>query len=191
MKGSIWKVLRREVNSSVGKIADDLRGTVEGWDFKQYVLGALFYQFLSESLEDRINSNERAAGNEGFRYRDLEDNRISAEIRGSLTAENSSYILPGQLFCNVAEDAKKNCRGLNIKLERVFRQIIDSAVGRPSEKAFKSLFDDFEVSSDKLGSTLEKSARPCERCFRGLKASRFQMFPALQEILSETPTNFL
>ena len=71
------------------------------------MLGALFYRFLSESLEDRINSNERAAGNEGFRYRDLEDNRISAEIRGSLTAENSSYILPGQLFCNVAEDAKR------------------------------------------------------------------------------------
>lgn len=67
-----------ERNSSIWKTADDLRGTVDGWDFKQYVLGALFYRFLSESLEDRINSNERAAGNEGFRYRDLEDSRVGA-----------------------------------------------------------------------------------------------------------------
>ena len=141
------------------------------------MLGALFYRFLSESLEDRINSNERAAGNEGFRYRDLEDNRISAEIREGLIEENGFCILPSQLFCNVAEDAKRNCRDLNIKLERVFRQIIDSTVGRPSEKAFKGLFDDFDVSSNKLGSTLEKKCETLRTLLLGIESFQVSDVP--------------
>ncbi|MBP5785654.1 MAG: type I restriction-modification system subunit M [Aeriscardovia sp.] len=168
---------RERVNSSIWKIADDLRGTVDGWDFKQYVLGALFYRFLSESLEDRINSNERAAGNEGFRYRDLEDSQVGTEIREGLIEENGFCILPSQLFCNVAEDAKKNCRDLNIKLERVFRQIIDSTVGRPSEKAFKGLFDDFDVSSNKLGSTLEKKCETLRTLLLGIESFQVSDVP--------------
>ncbi|MBR6439845.1 MAG: type I restriction-modification system subunit M [Aeriscardovia sp.] len=159
------------------KIADDLRGTVDGWDFKQYVLGALFYRFLSESLEERIDSNERDAGNKDFRYRDLDDASVSEEVREELIDESGFCILPSQLFCNVAEGARRNCQDLNLKLKQIFKAIIDSTLGRPSEKAFKGLFDDFDVSSNKLGSTLEKKCETLRKLLLGIEGFQLSDVP--------------
>lgn len=175
-----WKAIKRErerVNSSIWKIADALRGTVDGWDFKQYVLGALFYRFLSENLEERIDLNERNAGNEDFHYRDLDDASVSGEVREELIDENGFCILPSQLFCNVAESAKTNCQDLNLKLKQIFKAITDSTLGRPSEKAFRGLFDDFDVSSNKLGSTLEKKCDALKKLLLGIEGFQLSDVP--------------
>lgn len=135
-------------------MANDLRGAVDGWDFKTYVLGFLFYRFISENLCDYINTGEIKAGNVEFSYAQLSDEQ--AEIaRRSTVDEKGFYIVPSELFENVRKRAK-NDSDLNETLARVFRNIEGSAVGTPSENDLKGLFDDLDVNSNKLGGTVTK-----------------------------------
>ena len=144
---------RNELHKTIWNIANDLRGSVDGWDFKQYVLGTLFYRFISENLTDYINKMEREAGNPNFDYKDLSD--ADAEYgRQQIIEEKGFYILPSELFCNVVAKAK-NDPNLNITLDSVFKNIEDSAIGYASEDDMKGLFADLDVNSNKLGGTVE------------------------------------
>lgn len=146
---------RAELHRTIWQIANDLRGSVDGWDFKQYVLGMLFYRFISENLTNYINENERRIpGNESFDYARLSDKE--AEFgRADTVKEKGFYILPSELFENVRARAR-NDNNLNETLARVFRNIENSAKGTESEDSFKGLFDDLDVNSSKLGNTVEK-----------------------------------
>src|SRR5690606_17665408 len=145
---------RAELHKTIWRIANDLRGAVDGWDFKSYVLGTLFYRFISEDLTDYLNAQERAAGAADFDYAKLSDEQ--AEFGREVTvAEKGYYILPSELFANVRARARHD-ENLNETLERVFRHIEGSAIGTPSEDDVKGLFDDFEVNSNKLGPTVAK-----------------------------------
>ena len=145
---------RAEVHKTIWRIANDLRGSVDGWDFKSYVLGVLFYRFISENLADYINQQERAAGDADFDYAQLSDS--AAEVGRAVTvAEKGFYILPSELFDNVRHRASRD-ENLNETLERVFKNIEGSAVGADSEDDLKGLFDDLDVNSSKLGNTVAK-----------------------------------
>jgi type I restriction enzyme M protein len=145
---------RDELHRTIWQIANDLRGSVDGWDFKSYVLGMLFYRFISENLTSYINKGERQAGNPNFDYASISDEK--AELgRSETVKEKGFYILPSELFENVRRNAK-NDPNLNETLSRVFKNIEDSAKGMPSEKNFKGLFDDIDVNSNKLGPTVVK-----------------------------------
>ena len=145
---------RAELHKTIWRIANDLRGSVDGWDFKTYVLGMLFYRFISENLAAYINSFERAAGVAGFDYTQLSD--TEAEFGRDVTvAEKGFYILPSELFVNVRARAKADAN-LNETLERVFTNIEGSALGTPSENDLKGLFDDLDVNSSKLGPTVAR-----------------------------------
>lgn len=164
---------REEVHRAIWAIADELRGAVDGWDFKNYVLGTMFYRYISENLTAYINAGEHAAGNAAFDYAKLPD-ADAMEARDDLVQEKGFFILPSELFCNVRAKAiksenweveeedpqthqkKKRVIYLNEKLEQVFRNIVDSAKGSESERNFDGLFDDFDVNSNKLGSTVQK-----------------------------------
>lgn len=145
---------RAELHKTIWRIANDLRGSVDGWDFKSYVLGMLFYRFISENLTTYLNKAERDAGGEGFDYTYLPD--ADAE-RGRPTTVNEKgfYILPSELFQNVRARAQNDVN-LNETLERAFRNIEGSAVGTGSEESVKGLFDDLDVNSSKLGNTVAK-----------------------------------
>ena len=145
---------REEVHRAIWAIADDLRGAVDGWDFKNYVLGTMFYRYISENLEAYIDEGEAAAGNTDFSYALLSDDDAE-EARDGLVNEKGFYIPPSELFCNVRKQAA-NDENLNETLERVFRNIEESAKGSQSEADFDGLFDDFDVNSNKLGSTVAK-----------------------------------
>ncbi len=141
-----------ELHRTIWRIANDLRGSVDGWDFKSYVLGLLFYRFISENLTAYINSGEHEAGNPDFDYAALSD--TDAEIaRVDTVAEKGFFILPSELFANVRTAAASDAN-LNETLERVFRNIEGSAVGTDSEDDLKGLFDDLDVNSAKLGNTV-------------------------------------
>ena len=145
---------RAELHKTIWRIANDLRGSVDGWDFKSYVLGMLFYRFISENLTAYLNRLEREAGNPQFDYTQLSD--AAAEPgRTSTVEEKGFYILPTDLFVNVRRKAPYD-RNLNETLARVFTNIEASAVGTDSEDDFKGLFDDLDVNSAKLGPTVEK-----------------------------------
>ncbi|PLB86016.1 type I restriction-modification system subunit M [Dysgonamonadaceae bacterium] len=145
---------RDELHRTIWQIANDLRGSVDGWDFKSYVLGMLFYRFISENLTSFINEGERRAGNPDFDYASISDEE--AEFgRSETVKEKGFYILPSDLFENVRRNAK-NDPNLNETLSRVFKNIENSAKGMPSEKDFKGLFDDIDVNSNKLGPTVAK-----------------------------------
>ena len=155
---------REELHRAIWAIADDLRGAVDGWDFKNYVLGTMFYRYISENLTAYINEGEHAAGNAGFDYEKMSD-ADAEEAREGLVEEKGFFILPSELFCNVRAKADrgeswKYPNGaellLNEKLEAVFRHIEESAKGSISEGSFAGLFDDFDVNSNKLGSTVAK-----------------------------------
>jgi len=145
---------RAELHRTIWGIANDLRGSVDGWDFKQYVLGILFYRYISENLTDYINRGEREAGNTNFDYARLTDAEAE-EARADLVQTKGFFILPGELFENVLKKAEKD-ENLNETLEKAFRNIESSAQGAPSEDDFKGLFDDIDVNSNKLGGTVAK-----------------------------------
>ncbi|MBB1510662.1 type I restriction-modification system subunit M [Tessaracoccus sp. MC1756] len=145
---------RAELHKTIWRIANDLRGSVDGWDFKSYVLGMLFYRFISENLASYLNGFERDAGVAGFDYAELSDD--AAEFGREVTvAEKGFYILPSELFVNVRARAKHDAN-LNETLERVFTNIEGSALGTPSENDLKGLFDDLDVNSSKLGPTVAR-----------------------------------
>lgn len=145
---------RAELHKTIWRIANDLRGSVDGWDFKSFVLGMLFYRFISENLTAYIDKGEHDAGNKDFRYVDLKDKE--AEFgRAATIKEKGFYILPSELFINVRRGAPQD-ENLNETLQRVFRNIEGSAKGADSEDDLKGLFDDLDVNSQKLGSTVAK-----------------------------------
>jgi len=145
---------RAELHKTIWRIANDLRGSVDGWDFKSYVLGMLFYRFISENLTAYINVGEHAAGDTGFDYAKLPD--AEAEFgRADTVAEKGFFILPSELFQNVRARAAQD-ENLNETLQRVFKNIEGSAVGTDSENDLKGLFDDLDVNSSKLGNTVAK-----------------------------------
>ena len=145
---------RAELHKTIWRIANDLRGSVDGWDFKSYVLGMLFYRFISENLTAYINKGEHDAGETDFDYARLPDSQ--AEFgRKETVSEKGFYILPSELFQNVRRHAAKD-ENLNETLERAFKNIEGSAVGTDSEDDLKGLFDDLDVNSSKLGNTVAK-----------------------------------
>ena len=145
---------RDELHKAIWGIADDLRGSVDGWDFKSYVLSTMFYRFISENLTNYINAGEIEAGNTDFDYAKMSDAEAE-EAREGLVDEKGFFILPSELFVNVRKRAPQD-ENLNETLERVFNHIEESAKGHISEDDFAGLFDDFDVNSNKLGATVAK-----------------------------------
>lgn len=146
---------REEIHKAIWSIADDLRGAVDGWDFKQYILGIMFYRYISENITKYINDGERRAGDKDFEYSKLSDSQAET-VRNDLVKEKGFFILPSELFCNVCKNAQNHKEDLNEILENVFRNIENSAKGAESEDDFSGLFDDIDVNSNKLGATVTK-----------------------------------
>ena len=140
---------RDELHRAIWQIANDLRGSVDGWDFKSYVLGILFYRFISENLTSHINKAEWDTGNTDFDFAKLSD--ADAEFgRKDTVSEKGFFILPSELFQNVQRNAENN-PNLNVDLHRIFKDIESSANGTDSEDDLKGLFDDVDVNGDQNG----------------------------------------
>ena len=150
---------RAELHKAIWGIADEVRGAVDGWDFKAYVLCFLFYRFISEDLAEYIDEGEReATGDDSFSYAELTDD-MAEMAREDVTSEKGYFILPSQLFVNVAKAPDKDPE-LNIHVKEIFEAIEGSSVGTESEDNLKGLFDDVDVTSNKLGGDLaERNAR--------------------------------
>ena len=145
---------RAELHKTIWRVANDLRGSVDGWDFKSYVLGMLFYRFISENLTTYLNADEKRAGNEGFDYAVLSDDIARTDFE-EIVKEKGFFIFPSELFENVRERAPRD-ENLNETLARVFRNVEASATGTDSERNIKGLFDDLDVNSPKLGDTVAR-----------------------------------
>ena len=160
---------REELHKAIWSIADDLRGSVDGWDFKQYILGIMFYRYISENITNYINEGEIKAGDTTFDYAKLKDSDAEFE-RDNLVKEKGFFIRPSELFCNVIKSAKSDSAtfvdvegktksvkdNLNEYIEMIFNNIENSAKGAESEDDFSGLFDDIDVNSNKLGATVTK-----------------------------------
>ena len=144
---------REELHKTIWKIANELRGSVDGWDFKQYVLGLLFYRFISENIENYVNENQRKAGIIDFQYRNISDEEAILG-KSQILDEKGFFILPSELFCNIRKGADKN-ENLNVVISNVFNNIESSARGSASEDDVKGLFDDFTIDN-KLGNTVDE-----------------------------------
>lgn len=161
---------REELHRAIWAIADELRGAVDGWDFKNYVLGTMFYRYISENLCSYINSGEIEAGNQDFDYAVMPDEEAE-EAREDLVQSKGFFILPSELFANVCARAVQD-ENLNETLERVFRHIEESAKGSSSESSFAGLFDDYDVNSNKLGSTVAKRNEKLVKLLNGVAAMK-------------------
>ena len=158
---------REELHRAIWAIADELRGAVDGWDFKNYVLGTMFYRYISEDLTNYINQGEREAGDSEFDYSQMSDEEAEG-AKESLVQEKGFFILPSDLFCNVCKIAETD-ENLNERLERIFNSIENSAKGSESEDDFKGLFDDFDVNSNKLEPTVAKRNERLAKLLLGIK----------------------
>ncbi|PDW44443.1 restriction endonuclease [Helicobacter pylori] len=141
---------RNELHNTIWKVANELRGSVDGWDFKQYVLGILFYRYISENMTHYINKEERKR-DLGFDYASLSDEEAE-RAREHLIEEKGFFIPPSALFCNALKNAPSN-ENLNVTLQNIFTEIEKSSLGAPSEENVKGLFADLDVNSNKLGSS--------------------------------------
>lgn len=157
---------RDELHRAIWAIADELRGAVDGWDFKNYILGTMFYRYISENLCNYINNGEAKAGNKNFDFATISDDEAQ-KARRDLVQEKGFFILPSELFCNVRAKAA-NDENLNETLERVFRHIEESAKGSEAESDFVGLFDDYDVNSNKLGSTVAKRNEKLVKLLNGV-----------------------
>lgn len=144
---------RAELHRRIWTIADDVRGAVDGWDFKQYILGILFYRFISENMADHFNRDEWEAGFPDFDYAAISDEEADEQFRPGTVQSKGFFILPSQLFVNVARKAPHN-ENLNTELAEIFRAIESSALGYASEDDIKGLFEDVDMTSNRLGSTV-------------------------------------
>ena len=138
-----------ELRRRIWQIANEVRGAVDGWDFKQYVLGALFYRFISENFARYIEADD-----ESVNYTKLADKVITPEIKDDAIKTKGYFIYPSQLFVNVAASANTN-ESLNTDLAKIFAEIEASASGYPSEQDIKGLFADFDTTSNRLGNTVK------------------------------------
>lgn len=154
MSNNLKEQEREELHKAIWNIANDLRGSVDGWDFKQYVLGFMFYRYISENITNYINEGEHEAGNLDFDYAKLTD-KEAEQAREDMVKTKGFFILPSQLFCNVRKNAYNN-KDLNETLEKVFKSVEASAKGTDSEQDFEGLFADIDVNSNKLGATVDK-----------------------------------
>ncbi|NLG81657.1 MAG: type I restriction-modification system subunit M [Bacilli bacterium] len=154
MSDNLREQERAELYRTIWNIANDLRGSVDGWDFKQYVLGMLFYRYISENITNYINKDEWEAGNKDFDYAKLSDEEAE-QAREDMVRTKGFFILPSELFENVRARAKYD-DNLNETLAKVFKNIEASAQGTASEDNIKSLFDDLDLNSNKLGTTVVK-----------------------------------
>ena len=164
------EVERAELHRTIWAIADEMRGSVDGWDFKSYILGMLFYRYISENIAIYINKGEWETGNTGFNYADLDDAQAEG-IREEMVNVKGFFILPSQLFENVCKtcDADPN---LNMTLEGIFSSIENSANGTASEDDFKGLFADLDVNSNKLGATVIKRNEKLVKLLRGIQSMK-------------------
>ena len=144
---------RTELHRTIWNIADELRGAVGGWEFKAYVLGTLFYRFISENLTDYINRLQQEAGVEGFDYADMDDEE-AAPAKDQIVQEKGFFILPSQLFVNVCKRCEHD-ENLNMTLSKIFHDIEGSAIGTESEDDMKGLFNDFNVDNSQLGADVK------------------------------------
>lgn len=161
---------RVQLQSQIWKIADDVRGAIDGWDFKQYVLGTLFYRFISENFARYMEG-----GDESINYAELPDKNITDEIKADAIKSKGYFIYPSQLFCNIAKTADTN-ENLNTQLAEIFTAIENSANGFPSEKDIKGLFADFDTTSSRLGGTVKEKNKRLAAVIKGIESLDFGKF---------------
>ena len=158
---------RALVQQQIWEIANDVRGAVDGWDFKQYVLGTLFYRFISENLASYIEGND-----DGINYSKLPDDVITSEIKDDAIKTKGYFIYPSQLFANITATAHTN-DSLNTDLAKIFSSIESSATGYPSEGDIKGLFDDFDMTSNRLGYTVQDRNARLAAVLKGVEKLEF------------------
>lgn len=161
---------RNELHRAIWSIANEVRGSVDGWDFKQFVLGALFYRFISENFTDYIE-----AGDDSVDYASLDDSIITPEIKEDAIKTKGYFIYPSQLFANVVKDANTNAN-LNTDLAAIFTAIESSASGYPSEQDIKGLFADFDTTSNRLGNTVKDKNSRLAAVLQGVEELKFGNF---------------
>lgn len=161
---------RQELQRHIWQIANDVRGSVDGWDFKQYVLGTLFYRFISENFSAYIE-----AGDESITYAEIPDDVITKEIKEDAVRTKGYFIAPSQLFENVVKAANKN-ESLNTDLAEIFSSIENSAIGFPSEDDIKGLFADFDTTSNRLGNTVKDKNSRLSAVLKGVNRLNFGSF---------------
>ena len=161
---------RAELQSQIWKIANDVRGSVDGWDFKQYVLGTLFYRFISENFSNYIEG-----GDDSINYMELPDDIITKEIKEDSIKTKGYFIYPSQLFVNIAKNANTN-ESLNTDLAAIFSAIESSANGYPSELDIKGLFADFDTTSNRLGNTVKDKNSRLAAVIKGVEGLDFGNF---------------
>lgn len=161
---------RAELQAKIWKIANEVRGSVDGWDFKHFVLGTLFYRFISENFTNYIEG-----GDESVNYANLADDIITPEIKDDAIRTKGYFIYPSQLFCNVVDKAHKNSN-LNTDLKAIFTEIENSANGYESEQDIKGLFADFDTTSTRLGNTVEDKNKRLTAILKGVAELNFGSF---------------
>lgn len=165
---------RAELQRQIWQIANDVRGSVDGWDFKQYVLGTLFYRFISENFASYIEGDD-----ESIHYAELSDDVITSDIKDDAIKTKGYFIYPSQLFTNIAADANNN-ENLNTDLAAIFAAIESSANGYPSELDIKGLFADFDTTSNRLGNTVKDKNIRLTAVLKGVAGLKFGQFESSQ-----------
>lgn len=175
IRENLESVQRKELHRKIWSIADNVRGAVDGWDFKQYILGILFYRFISENITEYFNKTEHEVGDLDFDYADITDEEALEDFKENTVEEKGFFILPSQLFKNVVKTARIN-ENLNTELAAIFKSIEHSAIGYKSEEDIKGLFEDVDTTSNRLGGTVAEKNKKLADILEGIAEINFEKF---------------
>lgn len=176
---------RAELQRRIWQIANEVRGAVDGWDFKQYVLGTLFYRFISENFAAYIEG-----GDESIYYAKLDDSVITADIKDDAIKTKGYFIYPSQLFATVVAGANNGNESLNTELAAIFTAIESSASGYPSEQDIKGLFADFDTTNNRLGNTVKDKNSRLAAVLKAWPSWILAILRAATSTCSAMPMNF-
>ena len=167
---------KRELGNLIWNMATNLvhGGTVSPVQFMDYTLGALFYRFISENITDYCNQLMKDAGVADADYANMSDENAE-NARNQIINAKGIFLLPSQLFINVANSAKNNTE-LNTTLSNNFRAIENSATGKPSESDVKGLFDNFKTDDQGLGATVNERNETLTTLLESVRDLDFQKY---------------
>lgn len=142
---------KQELFSQIWETLNKSLGSVDISELKFYVLGFLFYRYISENIINHFNKNEHAAGNVDFDYAKLNDDEISDDVISDCINSKGFFIFPSELFNNVYEKYKNNPNDLNVVITNIFKNIDERSLNKANEQDIIGLLTGINLSSNNLG----------------------------------------
>lgn len=174
---------QQNLETKLWAVADVLRGTMDANEFKNYILGFIFYKYLSEKIELRLTNELKQ---DGLTFEQAYAiNKFKKDLRQEAIENLGYFIEPQDLFSNLVKQASVGDEDLIQNVERAFKKVGDSSIGGESAQDFENLFDDVDLQSSKLGRKVSDKNKLIGQIIKHLSEIDFELENDENDILGD------